>query len=226
MNHIIPAEFQGTELSVIDHAGRRWLTAEQVGDCLGYSKGHEKKAIFKLYERHGDEFTEQDTCIVKLGVSGQNRATRIFSDTGCLKLGFFAATPRARDFRTWASKILADSRRGASLVNLAREIGDLKDAVQAREEIIRAKDGAIIALQSQLIGSLYGQNRLLKRVDNLQKSREKREAKQLIIRLEAEGRPRAEIAELAGRTLNHVRQVIWQARQSGDLPNESAGEGS
>lgn len=222
MNHPIPAEFHGTPLSVIDHASRKWLTAEQVGNCLGYSQGHEKKAIFKLYERHGDEFTEQDTCVVKLGVSGQNRATRIFSDTGCIKLGFFAATPRAREFRTWASKVLAARQTGVdvAVLDLARENGDLKDMVRARDEIIRAKDGAIMGLQGQLIGSLLGQNRLLRRVDSLQKSTAAREARQLIIRMEAEGKPRSEIVELSGRTLNHVRQVIWQARRDGKLPQE------
>lgn len=37
-------------------------------------------------------------------------------------------------------------------------------------------------------------------------------------RMEAAGRPRAEISHVTGRTLGHVRQVIWQARRDGLLP--------
>jgi Rha family phage regulatory protein len=103
---------------------------------------------------------------------------------------------------------------------LALENGHLKDQILSRDKIIVAKDGVIMGLQSQLIGSLYGQNKLLKRVDNLQKAQAKREAKQLIIRMESEGKPRTEIVELSGKKLNHVRQVIWQARQDGTLPKE------
>lgn len=103
---------------------------------------------------------------------------------------------------------------------LALENGHLKDQLLSRDKIIVAKDGVIMGLQSQLIGSLYGQNKLLKRVDSLQKYQAKREAKQLIIRMEAEGKPRSEIVELSGKNLNHVRQVIWQARRDGLLPKE------
>jgi len=103
---------------------------------------------------------------------------------------------------------------------LALENGHLKDQILSRDKIIAAKDGAIMGLQSQLIGSLVGQNKLLKRVDGLQKAQAKREARQLIIRMEAEGKPRTEIVELSGKTLNHVRQVIFQARRDGKLPKE------
>jgi len=110
------ATFHGQNLSIIDHDSRKWLTAEQIGQALGYSGDRARDSINTLYKRHDDEFSEADTCTINLMSQGQRRATRIFSDTGCIKLGFFANTPRAKEFRTWASRELAgrQERRPAS----------------------------------------------------------------------------------------------------------------
>ncbi|THF60926.1 hypothetical protein [Pseudothauera rhizosphaerae] len=107
MSHTIPAEFHGIPLSVIDHAGRRWLTSEQVGRALGYAEANAAQGIRNLYIRHADEFTDSDTCQLKLSWQGQMREMRVFSDTGCVLLGMFANTPRAKDFRIWAKTVLA-----------------------------------------------------------------------------------------------------------------------
>lgn len=102
------ADFHGTAVKIIDHAGQRWLTAADVGRCLGYAADTARQAIIKLYNRHADEFTEEDTFEVKLtSNSPGNPNTRIFSATGCVKLGFFANTSLAKAFRAWASKVLA-----------------------------------------------------------------------------------------------------------------------
>lgn len=127
-----PAEFYGTPLNVVEHHGQKWLTAEQAGTCLGYDQSNARNRVTKIFERHSDEFTEEDTCAVKLTVQGQARTVRIFSATGCIKLGFFAQTPRAAEFRTWSSKVLAAHQQGLDLIShqqqlsLAREIGVLR----------------------------------------------------------------------------------------------------
>jgi hypothetical protein len=109
---IISAEFLGTQISILDYNGQKWLTAKQAGLALGFDELNARKGVLKLYERHADEFTDRDTCIVNLTSQGtdgveQQRATRIFSETGCNKLGFFAQTPRAKEFRAWAARALA-----------------------------------------------------------------------------------------------------------------------
>lgn len=102
------ATFHGQQLSIINHDSRKWLTAEQIGQALGYASGTTAIAINKLYRRHADEFIQGvDVGETKLVSPGGQQETRIFSDTGCIKLGFFANTPRAKEFRTWASKELA-----------------------------------------------------------------------------------------------------------------------
>ena len=104
---LIPAEFHGTPLSIIDRDGQKWLTSEEVGRCLGYAEANVSQGVRNLYNRHADEFSESDTCQIKTVWQGQKRELRVFSATGCIKLGFFANTARAKDFRTWAAKVLA-----------------------------------------------------------------------------------------------------------------------
>lgn len=115
MTQVALAEFHGTPVSIIDHAGKKWLTAEQVGLCLGYNEANARQGIGHLYRRHADEFTAADTCEVNLTSQGQMREMRVFSDTGCNLLSFFSSTPRAKDFRAWAKQVLARHLAGQSV---------------------------------------------------------------------------------------------------------------
>lgn len=96
-----------TRVTLITHENRYWLTAEDVGRCLGYAAGNERQGIIKAFHRHDDEFTEEDTGVVKLTTPGGIQDVRIFSQTGCIKLGFFSNTPTAKQFRKWAARVLA-----------------------------------------------------------------------------------------------------------------------
>jgi prophage antirepressor-like protein len=225
MNQLIPAEFHGTPLSIIDHGGQKWLTAAEIGGCLGYDPSNARKGVLKLYERHGDEFTEEDTGVVKLTTPSGKQVSRIFSATGCIKLGFFASTPRSSEFRTWASKVLAARQTGVdvAVLDLARENGQLKDQVRARDMIISAKNDAIMGLQDRLIGSQHGQIRLLGRIAGMEKRQRDRETIQLIERMESEGKPREEISVVTGKPLNYIRQRIFIARNEGRLSKVEGG---
>lgn len=64
------------------------------------------------------------------------------------------------------------------------------------------------------------------RQQKLLAGQEKREAKETILRLEAEGVPRQIIAQRTGRTFNHIRQVIFQAKRDGQLPPTQGVQGS
>lgn len=101
-------EFFGTPVRIIDHAGQRWLTAEEIGLCLGYNEANAGEGIRKLYNRHEDEFTAADSCRVNLSRrDGKTSEMLIFSATGCQLLGFFSNTERAKQFRAWAKQVLA-----------------------------------------------------------------------------------------------------------------------
>ncbi len=116
------AVFHGnTPVSIIDHQGRFWLTAEDVGRCLGYGQGNERDGITRVYNRHIDEFLSEDSVTVKLtATDGKGYDTRVFSKTGCIKLGFFAGTKLAKEFRTWAARMLAGGSPEAVLLQKYR----------------------------------------------------------------------------------------------------------
>lgn len=107
MTRIIRADVHGQSISIIDHSGQRWLTAESLGLALGYSPDKARQGVNNLYNRHADEFTEADTTVIKLMTVTGDKDSRIFSSTGCNLLSFFANTPRAKEFRAWAKQVLA-----------------------------------------------------------------------------------------------------------------------
>jgi putative phage anti-repressor protein len=101
------ADFHGNAIRLIEKDGERWLTARDLGLCLGYNEANSKDGIIKLYNRHLDEFTDKDSVTVKLtATDGKAYDTRIFSPGGCFLLSFFANTHRAKEFRAWAKEVL------------------------------------------------------------------------------------------------------------------------
>lgn len=109
---------------------------------------------------------------------------------------------------------------------LALENGQLKDQIRARDQIIQAKDGVIMVLQDKLIGAQGKQIRLVGQVAHMQKRQHDREIIQLIERMEAEGRPRSEIATVTGKNSGYIRQRLLIARREGRLPDVTAAQGS
>lgn len=103
--------FRDTQLEIVDRNGQPWLRATQIGLALGYVKPDH--AIWKLYEAHADEFTDNMTALLKLpdlnlqnGGAGQMREVRIFSLRGAHLLAMFARTEVAKEFRRWVLDVL------------------------------------------------------------------------------------------------------------------------
>ena len=224
MTNLIPVDFHGLPLDILDHAGKRWLTAEQIGRALGYDESNARKAVQKIYERHGDEFTETDTCVVNLTTQGQARATRIFSDTGCIKLGFFANTARAKDFRTWAAKVLA----GHPAVVPA------PTSVESRLDRLEATTATLAGHMAQLVEVSYQQAKKLDvtaryigllEINQKGKVRITRTVEAQVLALKAQGMPQADIARLLRISQATVSLLVhgkftWSADQAA-LPPES-----
>lgn len=101
---------------------------------------------------------------------------------------------------------------------LAREMGALRDQMVKQQ-------GLILTLFERLDGARRGHIRIaeklsrqLERERNLAAALEKRHARDSIIQMEADGIPRDVIALTTGRTLNHIRQVVFQAKRDGLMP--------
>lgn len=106
---------------------------------------------------------------------------------------------------------------------LAREIGTLRDMMNRQQgQII----GLFERLDASRRGHLRSQARLtsvLEREHRMAAALEKRQARDSIIQMEAEGIPRDVICMTTGRTLNHVRQVIFAAKRDGYFPVAEGG---
>lgn len=129
------AEFSGLHITIHDISGTRWITAPDVGRALGYAQ---PENVMKIYNRHADEFGPGDTRPSTL----EGRVVRLFSATGCALLSMFANTPRAKDFRAWAKRVLAgelpapaptsavEQRLDRIEDNMGQLAGHMKDLVQ------------------------------------------------------------------------------------------------
>lgn len=104
--------FEDTDLEVRDMDGRLWLTAEQIGQALGYSSKRASVSVLTLYRRNQDEFTDEMSTDIKLmSVDGKEREIRVFSPRGCHLLAMFARTERAKKFRAWVLDVLEGLER-------------------------------------------------------------------------------------------------------------------
>lgn len=156
-------QFNPTQIAIIDHNGSKWLAAEQLGLALGFSEKRARDGVNNLYNRHIDEFSEQDSVTIKLmATDGKAYNTRIFSHTGCNLLSFFANTPNAKQFRKWAARVLAGEiqPQSSQLADLAAQNSMLKAALLKHHPEYRAikvmYDGG---LESWQIGMAVGLSR-------------------------------------------------------------------
>ena len=209
---------------IIDENGEPLFVGKDVCEALGYTNPN------KAMGDHCRGVTKRYPIADSLG---RTQLVRVLTEGDTFRLIVGSALPAAQDFerllfeeilpsirRTGAYVPPASSDNARSQLAMAQEIGLLKNQLAHRDQVIAAKDQAIMGLQGELIGSLRGQNRLLGRVSRMEKRHAAREAKELVILLEAQGVPRDEIAARSGKNSNHIRQIVHQARLAGRLPQQ------
>jgi len=169
---------------------------------------------------------EEDKGYTNVDTLGGTQRMLAISEAGVYNATFRSRKPSAKAFRRWVtSEVLPAIRRTGAYVHpaasdsgqaqlaLAREIGSLRDQLQAQ-------NGMILHLYQQLDGARRGHIRALSSVMSLEKRNAAREAKELVILLESQGVPRTEIAARSGKNLNHIRQIVHQAKLAGRLPRQ------
>ena len=123
--------------------------------------------------------------------------------------------PEAEPFMEWVTaEVLPSIRRtggyvreGAAQLAMAHELGALRDE-------LRTQNSMILALYGQLDHARRGHLRALTSLAGIQKRQAAHEAKELVLLLEAAGVPRDEIARRTGKTLNHIRQIVFRGRRA------------
>lgn len=114
-------------------------------------------------------------------------------------------------FNQMEATLRASTSRSDTALQLAREVGQLRDVVAEQSR-------ALLALYERLDTARVGQLKAVSRLAAVHRRRSATEAKATILRMLAEGAPRDAIATATGRTLNYIRQVAFQARANGTLP--------
>ncbi|MDD4864526.1 MAG: BRO family protein [Alishewanella agri] len=211
-NLLTTAQFEGVNLSIIDHNNQRWLTAEQIGLALGYDKENARKGINKLYQRHADEFTEEDKGVVELATPGGRQQVTIFSATGCHLLSFFSNTPRAKQFRAWAKQVLAGN------LPVQAEIPEEDQlTVKDRLEMLEVATVTMAHHMKQLVQVSHQQAekldvtaRYIGLLEINQKGKVKvtRQIEAKVLSLRAQGLPQADIARLLRISSTAVSQIV------------------
>ena len=143
-------QFHAVAVTIYEIDGKDYLTAEDIGRCLGLVEP--RKAVNKIYNRNRDELEPHQGGTI-LGTPGGKQEVRLFSETGANLIGMFSRTAKSKDFRLWLARL---PRRVRALVNgqavrQAFELGleqGLKLLEDLPAEIGRLDDlGQLIALR-------------------------------------------------------------------------------
>lgn len=202
---------------VIDESGEPLFVGKDVCEALGYADPT------NAMKQHCRGVVKYHPIVDSLG---RTQSVRVIHEGDTFRMIVSSTLPAAADFerllfevilpsirRTGAYVHPAASDSGQAQLALAREIGALRDQVATQ-------NGMILHLYQQLDGARRGHIRALSAVMGLEKRNAAREAKELVILLESQGVPRAEIVARSGKTFNHVRQIVHKARLAGRLPRQ------
>ena len=113
--------YDRSRLDAIRRDGQIWLRVRQIDAPLGLPE----KGVRKVYERHADEFTSDETMLIVEQTAGGPQQVRVFSLRGARLLAMFARTEPAARFRRW----LLDVLEGKAAIG-ARPSGDLLERVE------------------------------------------------------------------------------------------------
>ncbi len=148
----------GVDLDVIrDTDGEVWITAEQLGEALGYS--NPRKAASNLINRHLEDFAGLTTRLKLRTPVGAQEVTAINHD-GMVVAACLARTERGLQFRRWVCKVVRELKAGGKLITaeqsrqLARSLQQFESRIVAKLDQVHAeareRDAALLGTFQQL----------------------------------------------------------------------------
>ncbi|WP_407384983.1 Bro-N domain-containing protein [Ruminococcus sp.] len=148
------AKFGDVQADIYKSGDEPYMTAEQLGSCLGYS--HPRENVNKLVQRNpylkGKGFSSE----VKMTSESGAKKTRVFNEDGIYEVTMLAKTARAQEFRAWVRKLLKSLRRGDTKLVSMTEYQRLN--MQTRAENAKIRKAQILnRLASQYEGTTYQQ---------------------------------------------------------------------
>jgi prophage antirepressor-like protein len=106
MSDVIPFDFNGSSIRVLELDGEPWFVAKDVADVLEYSDAH--KMVKKLDD---DEVQNR-----QVGGSGfNNKGTLLINEAGLYSVTLTSQKPQAKSFKRWVTHdVLPSIRKGGS----------------------------------------------------------------------------------------------------------------
>lgn len=112
------AKFGEIQADIYSRNDEPYMTAEQLGSCLGYSNA--RKSINTIVNRNQYLKEKEFSAGIKMiSPRGDTQNTRIFTEDGIYEVTMLAKTEKAKKFRSWVRKLLKSLRKGdAKLVSM------------------------------------------------------------------------------------------------------------
>lgn len=144
------------------------------------------------------------------------------TESGVYAATFRSRKPSAKAFRRWVTADVLPSirrtggyvRESAASLDLAREVGTMRDEMRSLHRLILDLYGKLDVARRGHIAAQRGQLAALREVAavrNAQHAQVVQDGIDAVLRMEAEGVPRDEIARATGKTRNYIRQIIFRA---------------
>lgn len=153
MQLIKSAKFGDIQADIYKKGEEPYMTAEQLGACLGYS--HPRENINKIVQRNDYVRGKEFSCEVKMTSESGAKKTRLFTEDGIYEITMLAKTAKAKEFRAWVRKLLKSLRRGdAKLVSMSEY---QKMLMQTRAENAKIRKAQILTKLADQYDGTYKQ---------------------------------------------------------------------
>lgn len=136
------AMFHEVAVTVLEIDGKDFITAEDLGRCLGLADP--RRSVHKIFRKNQNEL-EDHVGVAELATPlGGVQSVRLFTETGCNLIAMFARTPRAKEFRRWLAQL---PRRVRELAGTTRE-----QLMRAEAREVEKALGVLMSLGTDSLG--------------------------------------------------------------------------
>lgn len=108
------SKFGNAKCDIYSNEKEMFMTAEQIGNCLGYQ--YARESINKLVSRNEYLKDKEFSCEVILTSEAGERKTRLFTEDGIYEVTMLAKTEKAKKFRAFIRKLLKSLRKGETKI--------------------------------------------------------------------------------------------------------------
>lgn len=181
MELLLATEFKKEKVDFFLDIDEVVMDIEQLRKVTGYSSGRKIKELFETHpELLEKEYSYKKKVPNLEGGVTKMREKRFFTESGIYEVSFLASTPRAREFRRFASTILKSVRKGEMIPKLPADRWSLMEkkfdgiisTFEDRQDLMENLDGnteKVVKLLVELKGKLTDLDNLKEDVKALKK---------------------------------------------------------